>query len=194
MNGTIADDARKESAFVEMVVEFQKRLTNLAIQEEAYRLQRSAAMAQDWDDWVNQDMLQVGMHVQHGGEGQMADTPGPEWSVATAAVSHAAAGDEGEPVCEVPIPVTAVEPVPDSEMDVQETSQHGPELSCGVPEPEGGPMLEGDEEIRGRSVHDEGPAGCEGDGSDHAPQPDRNNLSPNEFDVAATLCQPDTLS
>ena len=48
----IEDGAKKESAFVEMVVELQKRLMALAIEEETYRLKRSAAVAQAWDDWA----------------------------------------------------------------------------------------------------------------------------------------------
>ena len=48
----IEDSAKKESAFVEMIVALQKRLLALATDEEACRLRRAAAVAQTWEDWA----------------------------------------------------------------------------------------------------------------------------------------------
>ena len=52
MEAAVEEGARIESAFVEMVVDLQKRLSKLAGEEEKNRMARSAAMAQQWDDWA----------------------------------------------------------------------------------------------------------------------------------------------
>ena len=51
-NATIEEGATKESAFVEMVVELQRRLMAVAIEEEKLRLAKSAAIAQEWEVWI----------------------------------------------------------------------------------------------------------------------------------------------
>ena len=48
----VEEGATKESAFVEMVVEFQRHLMTVAIEEEKLRLAKSAAIAQEWEDWI----------------------------------------------------------------------------------------------------------------------------------------------
>ena len=59
MEAAVEEGARIESAYVEMVVGLQKRLGQLAGEEEQKRLARSAAMAQQWDDWaVSQALVQ----------------------------------------------------------------------------------------------------------------------------------------
>ena len=49
---TIEDIDRLESAFVEMVVGLQKKMMQMAAELERFRVKRSAALAQAWDDWA----------------------------------------------------------------------------------------------------------------------------------------------
>ena len=48
----IEEGATKESGFVEMVVELQKHLMAIVVEEEKARLARSVAMAQEWEAWI----------------------------------------------------------------------------------------------------------------------------------------------
>ena len=54
---SVQEAERAESVFVEMVVGLQKRMMALAFELEKIRLKRSAAMAQNWDDWALQSSM-----------------------------------------------------------------------------------------------------------------------------------------
>ena len=151
-----------------MVVVLQKRLTTIAIEEEQFRMKKSAAIAQAWDDWavshamdgrhspkrqrtigtqVNEEMIANGTQAVGGascGNRKREDRPCHERQVVSANMGPP--GEEADPGAEGSEPLPTTHGGADNlEYEAMNTGEHQGLVTAPEPDPHGCHGQEGNE-------------------------------------------------